>query len=310
LVIYRLLEQALVERMQGTIVAVPALNPVGLRSMQREPYHSDVDPNRLWPDGKSKKPNDPDQEPPSSLEQAYQRLFDIIVGSADAMIDFHAAWTGSIPFAFRDRLLYRQGVDEEKDKAAAEALSQKQYELLQAFGHTIILEMPITKLLDDDLERSASGSVLYVGKIPAFTVELGTGYVPDPSIVAAAVAGTRNVMRRMGMLDGEMEPIQGVKVLDLGYPMRRCATPRVKEACIVEHLLQAGEVVKAGQAVARIMDIWGRPLGEGLLKTEYDGFVIGRTHGIYHYSGAPIYSMAIPNDAPLVLPYPGDYFPK
>jgi predicted deacylase len=307
-VLYRLLDEELVGRIRGTIVAIPALNPAGLRTMQRQPYHVDEDPNRLWPDGKPRKALDPDREPPSSLEITYQRLYEQIVASADAMIDFHCAWTGSIPFAFRDRLLYREEPGASPSLAEAQALSEKQLELLQAFGHTIVVEMPVEKLLDHDLERSASGSVLYVGRIPAFTVELGSGHMPDAAIVSAAVAGTRNVMRHLGMLDGEMEPIQGIKVIDLGHPVRRCDTPRVKEACVVLHLVEPGDLVKAGDVVAEVRDIWGRPIGDGLLRSEYDGFVIGRSHGIYYYPGAEVLCMAITNDAPLVTPYPQDYF--
>ena len=56
LVLYRLLTQELVSRMRGTIVALPALSPAGLRTMTREPYHAGKDPNRLWPDGKPPAP--------------------------------------------------------------------------------------------------------------------------------------------------------------------------------------------------------------------------------------------------------------
>ena len=66
LVLYRLLTQELVADMKGTIVAIPVLNPAGQRTSKREPYHAPKDPNRLWPDGKPKKPQDPDKTPPSS----------------------------------------------------------------------------------------------------------------------------------------------------------------------------------------------------------------------------------------------------
>ncbi|NJN44467.1 MAG: succinylglutamate desuccinylase/aspartoacylase family protein, partial [Anaerolineae bacterium] len=67
---------------------------------------------------------------------------------------------------------------------------------------------------------------LLVGKIPSFTVELGTGLTPDPDIVRASVAGTRNVLRWAGMLDGEMEVITGIKLAQPGYSARRSETVR------------------------------------------------------------------------------------
>ena len=307
-VLYRLITQDLVDRMKGTIVALPALNPAGLRTMKREPYHAPSDPNRMWPDGKPEKPQDPDKDPPSSLEKAFKRLFDEMVAGADFMIDYHNAATGSISFIFRDRVMYRADQDAEKNKAEAEALAAKQDEMIRAYGHTIVNEFPAEKYFDDKLHRSTSGAVLLVGKIPSFTVELGTGHMPDPAIVAASAAGTRNVMRWAGMLDGDPEPIEGIQIVEPGFPVRRRGAPRVSEACVVLHLVQAGDLVKVGDPLAEVRDVWGRPLGDGLLRSEYDGFVIGRSHGIYFYPGDEALSLAIRDDAPIVAPYPESYF--
>lgn len=307
-VLYRLLTQELVDRLRGTIIALPALSPAGLRNMQREPRHARKDPNRLWPDGRPLPPLDVDDDPPTSLEVAYRRLFEVMTATGDYLIDYHNAWTGSLSFAFRDRVLYRADIDAEKHKAEADVLAEQQEEILAAYGHTIVTEFPPNRGTDKNLNRSTSGATLLVGKMPSFTVELGTGDVPDPAIVAASVAGTRNVLRWAGMLDGEMEPITGIKVVDPGFRVRRAGTPRVTEPCVVLHLCEAGDIVKVGDPVAEVRDVWGRPVGEGILRAEYDGFVIGRLHGIYYYPGMPIYAMAIRDESPVVAPYPADYF--
>jgi predicted deacylase len=307
-VIYKLVTQDLVAELRGTLIAIPALNPAGLRTMERTPYHAPKDPNRLWPDGRPERHADPDQDPPSSLELAYRQIFEVIHSSANYLIDYHNAWTGSIPFAFQDRVLYQANENADTNRAEAEALSARQHEMLSAFGHTIICEMPVGKLIDEDLHRSTSAAALYLGRIPAFTVELGTGHMPDQAIVGAAVAGTRNVMRWAGMLDGPPEPITGIKVIDPGFPVRRCPTPRVREACVVVHSVEPGDLIKAGDPVAEVRDIWGRPLGDGILRSKYEGFVIGREHGIYYYPGDAVLNMAIRNNDPLIVPYPEDYF--
>jgi len=308
LVIYRLITQELVERLKGTIVAIPALNPAGLRTMKREPYHAPTDPNRLWPDGKPQPKPDPYKDPPSSLELAYKNLFDEISEHVDLMIDYHNAWTGSLSFGFRDRVLYRADQEAEKNKAKAEALSEKQLEMLRAYGHTIINEMPAGALVDEDLHRSTSAAVLLLKRVPAITVELGTGHMPDPAIINAAAAGTRNILRWAGMLEGEMETINSIQVVDPGYPVRRCPTPRMKEAGVVMHLAQPGDFVKAGDPVAEVRDIWGKPLGDGYLHSEYEGFVIGRSHGIFYYPGDPVYTLAVRDDLPVVGAYPDKFF--
>ena len=308
LVIYRLINQALVNQLQGTIVAIPALNPAGLRTMRRAPYHAPTDPNRFWPDGRSRKRQDLDKSPPSSLELAYERLFEEITSSADYLIDYHNAWTGSISFVYRDRLLYRADQNPTENKAAAESLSTTLEKMIAAYGHTTINEFPPEKYISEKLHRSTSGAALLVGQIPGFTVELGTGHMPDPAIVAASMAGTRNVMRWAGMLESNHEAVEGIKIVAPGYAVRRRATPRMTEAGVVIHQVEPGDLVGIGDPVAEIRDIWGRPLGDGLIRSEYEGFVIGRAHGIYFYPGQSILSMAIRDDKPLVAPYPDDYF--
>lgn len=311
-VLYKLITQELVDRMRGTIVCIPALCPAGLRTMAYVPYPVSENPNRLWPDGRPPRPADPDKAPPPALERAYARLFDEILASADALIDYHTAQTGSLSFVFRDRVLYREdqgNVDENRAEAqAAQALADRVDAMIRAYGHTVVNEFPVEKYIDEKLHCSTSGAALLVGRIPAVTLELGTGHMPDPAIVAASVAGTRNVMRWLDMLDGEMEPIEGIRVVEPGFPARRRLTPRVDEPCVVLHTVQSGDLVAAGDVVAEVRDIWGRPVGDGVLRSEYDGFVVSRSHGIYFSPGDAILALAIRDDAPLIGPYPKDYF--
>ncbi len=307
-VLYKLLESIDVHNLRGTVIMVPALNPAGLRTMQREPYRIEKDPNRLWPEPRPPKKVGIEDEPPTALEIAYQKLFEEILKTGDALIDYHAAWTGSISFAFQDRIPYRQDAHADQNRKQAEALSAKQAELLEAYGHTIIREMSVRKLIEEDLHRSTSAAFMYIAQKPAFTVELGTGYMPDPAIVAAAVQGTKNVFKQMGMLEGDMQPIQGIKVIRPGFSVKRCIHPRVRQACVVLHTVEAGDWVEKGQVVAEMRDIWGRLLPEGLLTSDEEGFVIGRQHGIYYYPGEAILGLAIRDESSLIEPYPADFF--
>jgi predicted deacylase len=205
-------------------------------------------------------------------------------------------------------VLYRDDANAEANKAKAEALLAKQEAMIQAYGHTVINEFPVEKYIDEQLHRSTSAAVLSFGGIPGLTVELGTGHMPDPEITQAAVAGTRNIMRWAGMLGGDMEPIEGIIIVDPGFATRRCSTPRVAEACVVLHLVEPGDMVRQGDAVAECRDVWGRPIGSGIIQSEFDGFVIGRSHGIYYYPGDPILGLAIRDEHPLVAPYPADFY--
>jgi predicted deacylase len=272
--------------------------------MQREPYHAAEDPNRIWPETRERPHTDPDRDPPSSLELAYARLYEAIADTADYFIDFHNAWIGSLSFALRDRILYRK--EDPEDCRRAVALAERLDQMVTAYGHTVVNEYPAETYIRENLHRTASGSVLQKSRIPAFTAELGTGLVPDPVIVQAACAGTRNVMRWAGMLEDEPEAIEDIRVIRPGYAVRRMRTPRVPEACIVHHLVASGMRVGKGDVVAEMRDIWGRPVGNGVIRSSQEGIVLGRSHGIYFYPGQPILTMAVRDSGTLTAPYPDE----
>lgn len=308
-VIHELLTQDLVEKLHGTIIAIPSLCPVGLRVNEYVPYIVEKNPNRLWPEDKPKPAQpDPDKRPPFPLEAAYQRLFEEIQNSANFLIDYHNASIGSIPFAFRDQVLYRPDQNLDENKAEAQKLADRLDEMLKAFSLTIVNENLVEKYIDEDLHRSTSGAVLMKGRIPAFTVELGGGQMPDRAIVRAAAAGTRNVLRWAGMLPGDKEPINGITIMDPGYPVRTSVRIRMPCPGIAIHLKQPGEMVAEGEPIAELRDIWGRPLPESPLVSDHEGFILGRSHGIFFDQGEAIYHLAMRDDQPVIGPYPEDFF--
>jgi len=310
-VLHLLLSRELVRQLHGTIVCIPALNPAGLRTMKREAYYHHGDPNRLFPDGKPGKASDPDHEPPSVLEQAYAQLFKEVQATADFWIDLHNTWTGSVSMIYRDRVYYRDdgsAAENKMARAEAEKFDARIARMCRAYGHSVLNEMGCEAYFDDKLHRSTTGAAVNVSRIPALTMELGTGHMPDAGIVRASLAGIKNVLRWAGMLDGEIEPITGIKVVDPGYPCRRRGTPRLTVPCIVRHLVEPGDVVKKGDPIAELRDIWGRPVGEKILRSEFDGWIMGRTHGIVHYPGTEVCGMGVRDDIPTVLPYPKGYF--
>jgi len=310
-VIHLLLTRELAKQLHGTIISIPALCPGGLLTRQREPYYHTGDPNRLFPDGRSPQPTDPDDDPPSTLEVAYTGLFDELKASAHYMVDLHNAGIGSLSFVFRDRVFYRADQSQKKNKAArlaAEKLDQQLGEMCAAYGHSVVNELPPQKYLAAKLHRSTTAAAVNVAHIPALTMELGTGLMPDPNYVRAAVTGLKNILRWAGMLPGEREPITGVKVVAPGFPCRRRRTPRVSQPCIVRHLVEAGDTVNVGDPIAEVRDIWGRPVAEKILQSDYEGWIIGRSQGIIYYPGHEVVGMAIRDDLPTVMPYPESFF--
>src|SRR5450432_1491315 len=184
-VIHQLLTAELAARLRGTVIAVPTLNPAGLRSAQRSPYYlNGQDPNRLFP-AFSKRPAVAPDSPPSALEEAYSNLFDYIHSSANYLIDLHNYSIGALSFALRDPIYFRNG----RDRAAAQELQKVTSDMLVAFGHSIINEYASVDYIKMNLHRSTSGAALNTARIPSFTAELGGYMTVDQAIVKAAVSG-------------------------------------------------------------------------------------------------------------------------
>jgi predicted deacylase len=95
-------------------------------------------------------------------------------------------------------------------------------------------------------------------------------------------------------------------IVDPGFATRRRSVARVTQACVVHHLKEPGDLVKIGDPLVEMRDVWGRALG--VLTSEYDGFVISRPTGILYYPGESSMLLAIRDDEPPVGEYPEKYF--
>lgn len=290
------------ERMKGTLVLIPTLSPAGIRIGQRAPYYNwGSDPNRMFPDMKTETESE-EEDTSAALERVYARLFDVIERSADYLIDLHNAVIGSLGFSFRDPIYYTQDYSKEQ----AEQLMSQIDAMLDAFGMPVLNEFPSGQYLSRNLHRSVSGAVVNRARKPAFTVELGGYDAVDALLRDAAVVGIRNVMRWAGMLDSEREPMPPIPFPQVDFAVRRKMHPRVPRAGFITHLVSTGDVFQTGDALARLTDIYGRPLGDddGLLRSEHDGYVVGWLSGIVYYENEPCLWLAVRDESAMILPHP------
>jgi predicted deacylase len=291
--------------LHGTVVAIPTLNPAGLRVGRRQPYYdSGTDPNRTFPDADQQDavPSEDEEGRPTPYELVSSIYFEKLRETASYLIDLHAMDIQAVPFTIRDHVLYKG----EEHRADAEALSAQVEGLARAFGLPVVNEYPARKYLRSKLHRSTAGAAVHVAGIPAITPELGMGGDVEPLALRAGIAGIHNALVWAQMLRDEPVAIDWVPQPDLGYPVRREGHPRPKQAGVVHKLVRPGETVRAGQPVAELRDIWGRPLGDdgGLLRTAHDGWVINLRSGVAAYPNNVIMDLAIRDDEPLVEPWP------
>lgn len=296
-VIHRIMNTELVGSLRGTIIALPSLNPAGLRTAARVPYYSQTDPNRLWP---TEWPEREGATVPGPYEQIVSRIFAQFARRGDLALDLHNAAIRSIPFTIVDRVLCRSTADRDR----AEALATRVAEMARIFGVSVVREAVADRYVTQVLHRSVTGAFVNVLGIPALTIELGMTGAVDPTAVEAGVAGVHNTLRWAGMLPGDPAPITACPVVDPGYPTKRDDSARARVAGIAVPQLLPGDCFTAGQPLAAMVDIWGRALPESTISAPADGWLIGWSNGLAKYAGQTIASLAVRDDTPLVAAYP------
>jgi len=292
------------EQLRGQVVAIPSLNPAGLRNATRAPYYDDVDPNRTFPEPAIARKEDDEPDPPGPYEQISGQVYDALRASADLFVDLHCAQIQSVPFTIRDRVLYRGA----EQRAAAEALAGRVDGLAHALGLPVVNEFPPRKYMRQKLHRSTAGAALNEAGIPSITPELGSSDAVDPASLRAAVAGIRNVLIWAGMLTGEMVALTWVPQPDLGFRVRRENAPRAPATGIIYHLRRPGEIVHTGDPIAELRDIFGRPVAvngeDGLIRAEQDAWVIGLRGKATVFRNTAVATLAIRDDGELIGEWP------
>ncbi len=283
------MQENLESRICGTVVCLPNLNPAGLRRTTRTSYYHSDDPNRYFPD-----PDAEDSRPPRVQELIDGRIYDAFEESADALVDLHTAQVGSIPFVIRDRVLYGCERDEEEARELADDLER----LVDAYDFPVINEYSAEEYVGQNLQRSTAGAALNNAGIPAFTVELGGFEVVEEETRAKGVTGLLNVMRELDMLSGDVEPTGLESPVD--FAVKRAVHPHTDTAGIVRHCVEAGDIFEEGDVLADIVTPHGET--KATVESDYDGYVVGRYHGVSAYENDPLASLAVRDDDDLVVP--------
>ena len=298
--IHRTMRDDLPARLRGTVVAMPSLNPAGLRTASRTAYYDRTDPNRTFPIRKAKPADSELAEPPTVYEQIASMIWSHIKPSADILLDLHNASILSVPFIIRDRVLY----DGEGDKPRAEALAARLDELAHAFGLSLVNETTPEQYIKRQLHRSVAGAAVNEAGIPALTLELGMGISVDWAAVDAAAQGIENTLVWAGMVDGEIRTPAGIQIVDTGYATREDDALRAPATGIVEPLVAAGARFAKGDALARMVDLWGRPIANGTAYAPADGWLVGWSNNLLKYPGDRLALLAVRDDAPLIAAFP------
>lgn len=219
----RLKEELVPADLAGTVVLAPQVNPWAFLASSRFTPQDAQDMNRVFPGAAG-----------GSLSHQVARVVTrALLDPADVVIDCHSCNPPSIHFTI---------VGEE----GSADVRQRSVELAKAFGYPVVLA-------NTAYSGTLSGYCLEQGK-PTVTPEFVFSRRFDRASVDTGVAGVRNVLRHLGMLDDAPEPV------DVPRPFDEVRTYRSLGAtaggfCFFE--AECGGSVGKGETVAVLRDFWG-----------------------------------------------------
>ena len=222
-IISRLIKSKYMDKIRGTLIAVPVVNGYGVLNQSRYlPDRRDL--NRSFPGSKRG----------SLAGRVADRFLTEVVAKADYGIDLH---TGS---------LHRSNLPQIR----ANLDDQETLEMARAFGVPVILN---SNLRDGSLRECAND----VGA-KVILYEAGEALRFDELSIRAGVKGIVQVMRYLGMLPKS----RSKKVLSEPWTARSSSWVRATDSGFTTHIKQLGDLVESGDVLAQIKDPYGDVLDE------------------------------------------------
>lgn len=228
-IVGRLLKNKALQKIRGTLIAVPMVNVYGVLNQSRYlPDRRDL--NRSFPGSKK-----------GSLAARIADLFlQEIVAKCDVGIDLH---TGAIHRSNLPQI--RANLDDDQTRALA-----------KAFGIPVLLNADIR---DGSLRQCAAELGTKV-----LLYEAGQALRYDEFSIRAGVKGIINVMRHIGMLNKSRSKGHQIEP----FVARQSGWVRASESGLVNHISQLGDHVQKGAVLAVISDPYGTELDKILSPAE------------------------------------------
>ena len=229
--------------LRRAIVACPILHPIGYR------LHQALTPR----DGMNligAFPGDPDG---STTQQIAAAINQGLLAEADYVIDVHSNPWPSLEWTMT--------------AAAGTDVGTRCFPMAESFG------LPLVEIHPEGYGYAALGTMLTTcmdGGKPSILVELTANRRIEERPVEVGVRGLLNVLRRLDMLDGEIE--RQTDAVQIPERIRSFHQVKAHKGGIVHRTSTPGAPVKAGDLVARVIDPWGDVVEE--TRSPVDGYVM------------------------------------
>ncbi|HSM55051.1 MAG TPA: succinylglutamate desuccinylase/aspartoacylase family protein [Candidatus Sulfomarinibacteraceae bacterium] len=230
------------DTLRGAVVGAPILNPFSFNGRTYFTPEDGYNVNRVFPG-----------DPNGLLTHRLANLiYEEAVTKSDYLIDFHCNVSSAMYFSII------KGSEQE------EAFRESR-KMADAFGVTTI-EM----ILKHEAHRTGtmSDEARKAGK-PMLVLELIPWRMIYPEAVRVGVRGTLNVMKHLGMIDGEPDPQDEIDVL--GGRLSRTEL-NVSRGGLIDKFVDVGDRVEKGQLLGQVVDGYGEPV-EDIVST-VDGWLL------------------------------------
>ncbi len=238
--------------LKGCVYSLPIMNPIGYEQISRYEPSGSFDLNRCFPG-----------DPKGNIgERIAHKIYSKIVKTNPALvIDLHTDTMESIPYVYLDQVL------DQKDAPMIDTLMK--YSELTGINYFV----ENSKNYDDDLTNSITGALVNMAKIPAFTLELGGPLVVSNKFVEIGLNSVKNLLSSLGMIK-PIEPLWQ-------YPNKLALDPVYETVWdhyspdysgIIEYQVRAGQMVKKGDTLARIKNLFNKTIQ--LIVAKEDSVVI------------------------------------
>jgi predicted deacylase len=231
-------------QLQGMLIAVPVTNGLGLIQRQRRNPIDEEDMNRIWPGKRGG----------STSQQIAYQIYNQAIRQANYVIDLHTANSNTLL-----HVVY----------ARNDAASHRMAEI---FGLEILLAEDIS---DEELQQARfTGKLrnyLNVQGIAAITPELGGNNYFEEDHIALGLRGVTNVMKHLGMVQGEVQPPDHPQITLYGSHLDKV---RANQGGIWVTQVKPGERVTNGQPIGYVYSMRTFEIIERHF-APYDGYVTG-----------------------------------
>ncbi len=257
--------------LKGSVHAFPLMNPIGFETASRHITLSREDLNRSFPGNKNG----------SFAERIADKIFTTIIETNPTLVlDLHNDWRKSIPYTFIDP---PEIVRDEDTYEKVKLFSNKT-------GFIIVSEQK-EAYEKENMEKTLSGS-LNQRKIPSLTLELGESYVVNEENVEYGVKSILNILDCLGMIKPINKPFNYQMPESLrGKILKYSHRPVSTVSGIIRFLVEAGDLVKKDQPVARVYNAFGKL--QDTLRAFQEGIVLGYSDSSAGFPGVPVIAFGV-----------------